>query len=122
MKMEWSPEAVEQLRARFGAKLAGFRIVYDIDGCGCAVNGVPALWAVNEGEPGDAAAESGPFPLWHAPQQQVFFEEALRISYLPERRSFSLTSDSQTYTTRLVIEDRRASQIQRKEDESIAEN
>lgn len=24
------------------------KLVYDIEGCGCAVDGVPALWLVNE--------------------------------------------------------------------------
>lgn len=114
MKMEWSPKAVVQLQARFGTDVPGFRLVYDTEGCGCAVNGVPALWAVNGASPGDVAAVSEPLNLWLDPQQSVFFEDALRISYLPERRSFLLASDNQTYTTRLVIEDHRT-QIQKKE-------
>jgi len=114
VKMEWSPEAADQLRARFGADVPGFRLVYDTEGCGCAVNGVPALWAVDRALPGDVAADSGTPALWLDPQQSVFFEDVLRISYLPARQSFSLTSDNQTYTTRLVLEDHRT-QIQKKE-------
>lgn len=116
MKMIWSPDAEAELRARFGADVPGFRLVYDTEGCGCAVNGVPALWAVDGASPGDVAAEGGSIALWIDEQQRVFFDDALRIEYRPERRSFSLASDNQTYTTRLVVEDRRA-QIQRKEDE-----
>jgi len=116
VKMAWSAEATAELQAQFGADVPGFRLVYDIEGCGCAVNGVPALWAVDGAMPGDVATDSGPLKLWIDSQQRVFFDDALRIHFLPDRRSFSLTSDNQTYTTRLVIEDRRT-QIQRKEDE-----
>lgn len=116
LKMTWSPDAEAVLRTRFGADISGFRLVYDTEGCGCAVNGVPALWAVDGAMPGDVAAESGPLALWLDEQQSVFFDDALRIDYRSDRQSFSLASDNQTYTTRLVIEDRRT-QIQRKEDE-----
>lgn len=108
MKIEWSPDAVERLRERFGTHVAGFRLVYDIEGCGCAVDGVPALWAVDDAAPGDVAADSEPIALWHDPRQSAFFEEDMRIAYSPERKSFALVSDNQTYTTRLVLEDRRA--------------
>ncbi|MDT2273842.1 iron-sulfur cluster biosynthesis family protein [Paenibacillus larvae] len=32
------------------------KLVYDIEGCGCAVDGVPALWLVNECKPTDKIA------------------------------------------------------------------
>lgn len=107
MKMTWSPEAEAVLRARFGADVPGFRLVYDTEGCGCAVNGVPALWAVDGAMPGDVSADSGPLRLWLNGQQSVFFDDALRLDYRSDRRSFTLASDNQTYTTRLVVEDHR---------------
>ena len=114
--MTWSPDAEAALRARFGADVAGFRLVYDTEGCGCAVNGVPALWAVDGPMPGDVEADSGPLALWIDEQQSVFFDEALKLDFRPDRQSYTLASDNQTYTTRLVVEDRRA-RIPRKEDE-----
>lgn len=108
MKMTWSKDAVAALRARFGDDVAGFRLVYDIDGCGCGVNGVPALWAVDSAQSGDIRADSEPLALWIDPQQRVFFDDALRIGYVPERSAFTLASDQMTYTSRLVVEDRRA--------------
>lgn len=107
MKIEWSGEAVDQLRARFGSDIRGFRLVYDTEGCGCAVNGVPALWAVDHPEPNDATAEGGPLALWHDPRHAVFFDDLLRVSFMPERQSFRLSSDNQIYTTRLVLTDHR---------------
>lgn len=107
MEMLWSDEAVERLRARYGTERTAFRLAYDTEGCGCAVNGVPALWAVDGPFPGDVPAQSGSFPLWHDPRQELFFEDTLRIDYLQDRQSFRLFSDSQTYTTRLVLADYR---------------
>jgi uncharacterized protein YqkB len=107
MKMIWSDEAVDQLRAKFGADVRSFRLVYDTEGCGCAVNGVPALWAVNEPGHTDIAADSRPFALYHDPRHEIFFDETLRVGFVPERQSFRLSSDSQTYTTRMILADQR---------------
>lgn len=107
MKMVWSPDAVSELMTRYGADATDWRLVYDTEGCGCAVNGVPALWAVDGPGSGDVLAESGDFRLWHDPRHEVFFDETLRIGFDPERRSFRLSSDGQIYTSRLVLADRR---------------
>ncbi|WP_123040688.1 iron-sulfur cluster biosynthesis family protein [Cohnella candidum] len=107
MKIQWSAESVEKLREKFGQDIRGFRLVYDTEGCGCAVNGVPALWASDGPGPDDVAADSEPLTLWHDPKHEVFFDEVLRVAFLPDRQSFRLSSDSQTYTTRLVLEDHR---------------
>ncbi|WP_276351461.1 iron-sulfur cluster biosynthesis family protein [Cohnella caldifontis] len=107
MKMAWSEEAVRQLRERYGPDVTGFRLVYDTEGCGCAVNGVPALWAVDAPAPGHETAESEPFALSIDPRQALFFEDALRIDYRSDNRSFRLSSDSQIYTSRLILADRR---------------
>jgi uncharacterized protein YqkB len=107
MKIECTPEAIDQLKARFGSPLPAFRFVYDTEGCGCAVNGVPALWATSSCVPGDVPAESQTLAIWHDPRHALFFEDRLRISWLPERGSFTLAGDGQIYTTRLTIQDRR---------------
>ncbi|MFC5700004.1 iron-sulfur cluster biosynthesis family protein [Cohnella faecalis] len=107
MKISWSPEASDELLRRYGDDAVEWRLVYDTEGCGCAVNGVPALWAVTGPEPDDSAADSTPFKLWHDPRQAVFFDDELRVSFNSEKMSFSLASDGQIYTSRLVLADRR---------------
>jgi carbonic anhydrase len=107
MKMVWSPEAVAELRSRYGSDVAAWRLVYDTEGCGCAVNGVPALWAVTGPEQNDVAAVSEPFALWHDPRQALFFDDTLHISYQADKQSFRLSSDGQIYTSRMVLADRR---------------
>jgi uncharacterized protein YqkB len=107
MKIVCSPDAVQKLRTRYGPDVAAFRLVYDTEGCGCAVNGVPALWAVDEAAAGDIAADSEPFVIWHDPRHAVYFDETLRIDYRSDMKSFRLASDSQIYTSRMVLADRR---------------
>ena len=108
MKIEWSEEAAKALRDRFGTEPGPLKLVYDAEGCGCAVSGVPALWVVDAPLPDDVRAESDAFELWHERRHEIFFDEALRIGYLPDVRSFSLVSDTQIYTNRLAVLDRRS--------------
>jgi uncharacterized protein YqkB len=107
MKMVWSPDAVAQLRVRYGSDVTEFRLVYDTEGCGCAVNGVPALWVVDEPGRDDIRADSEPFQLWHDPRHALYFDDTLTLNYLAERQSFRLSSDNQIYTTRMVLADHR---------------
>src|SRR5262249_52363118 len=109
MMVQWSNEALREMESRFGADAKIWTLVYDTEGCGCAVNGVPALWAQDGPEPGHKRAESEGPQVWHEPRHEVFFEERLRVGYLPEHRSFTLTSDGQIYTNRLRLLDRRTS-------------
>lgn len=108
MKIECTPEAIAQLIKRFGSPLPAFRLVYDTEDCGCAVSGVPALWAAAADVPGDVCAASETLSIWHNPRHALFFEAHLRISWLPDRGSFALAGDGQIYTTRLAIVDRRS--------------
>jgi uncharacterized protein YqkB len=107
MKISWSEEAVRQIRERFGSDAAHLRLVYDTEGCGCAVNGVPALWVVDERAPGDIAVDCEPFGVSIDPKHEVFFEDVLRIDYRSDVRCFRLSSDNQIYTSRLIPADRR---------------
>lgn len=107
MKVSWSDQALEALRDRFGTDSIVLKLAYDTEGCGCAVNGVAALWAVDAPPPGDARADSEPVHVWYDKQHAIFFDEELRVGYRPEHRTFSLASDGQIYSNRLTVQDRR---------------
>jgi uncharacterized protein YqkB len=108
LKVTWSPDAAAELKRRYGDQKTDWRLVYDTEGCGCAVNGVPALWAISHPERDDIPAFGQPFTLWYDPHHAVFFDDELRIAFDPVKQSFSLFSDGQIYTTRLLIADRRS--------------
>jgi uncharacterized protein YqkB len=107
MRIGWSEEAVRQIRERYGPDAVQLRLVYDTEGCGCAVNGVPALWVVDAKAPGDVAVDCEPLGMSIDPRHEVFFEDHMRIDYRPDARCFRLFSDNQIYASRLVPLDRR---------------
>jgi uncharacterized protein YqkB len=109
MKVIWSQDAAAELKRRYGDNATNWRLVYNTEGCGCAVNGVPALWAVSQPERDDIPATGQPFTLWHDPNHAVFFDDELRITFDPVKKSFGLSSDGHIYTTRLLLADRRSS-------------
>lgn len=110
MIIEWSEAAVAALRARTGDSSAVWKLVSDSEGCGCAMNGVPALWAVDAPEKDDLQAVSDPISLWYEPRHAIFFDEKMRITYNEQLRAFTLASDGQIYTNRLAVRDRRHAQ------------
>jgi len=107
MKIDWSEAAIRETTVRFGADAKLWKLIFDAEGCGCSVDGVPLLAAVDLFVPGDAQADSNAFEVGYELRHEVFFDEHLRIDYSPERRSFSLSSDGQIYTNRLKLQDNR---------------
>jgi uncharacterized protein YqkB len=83
------------------------RLVYDTEGCGCAVNGVPALWIVPEADPKDIEAEASPFQLVYNPRQEVFFEDRMSIDFHPGNKSYILKSNNQIYNAGMNVIDKR---------------
>ena len=97
MRIAFTEPAIAALRAQFGPDV-NLRLIYDTEGCGCAVNGVPALRVIARAEPDDARAESDAFAVYYAPRQAVFFEEELTVGYAADKRSFILKSKQQIYS------------------------
>lgn len=96
MYITFSPDAREQIISQYGED-AVFKLVYDSEGCGCAVSGVPALWLMKAPEQSDLKASSNAFNVYYEARQSVFFEEELTITYIPKTLSYQLKSKQQTY-------------------------
>jgi uncharacterized protein YqkB len=86
------------------------KLVYDNEGCGCAVNGVPALWILDEPMQGDLTALGEPYPVYYASEHEVYFENRLKIDGDDKATRLSLKSDQQIYTTLFRIIDKRTRQ------------
>ena len=107
MILEWSETALEEIAARYGQDARTWKLVSDSEGCGCAMNGVAALWLIEEPDTGDLQAGSNGVEVWYEKRHEVFFDERMRVSYDPSKRAFKLASDGQIYSNRLRLEDRR---------------
>lgn len=79
------------------------KLVYDIEGCGCAVDGVPALWLVSECKPTDKITRGSSFDVLYNPKQEIFFEEDLKLDYSEHSRAFTLSSPHQIYSVSLNL-------------------
>jgi uncharacterized protein YqkB len=107
MHLTLSGEAAEMLRQRQGDRPGVLRLVYDTEGCGCAVDGVPMLWLTDAPAAGDMAIAGQPLQVWTDPRQTIFFEDEVRLDYRDASRTFRLQSDSQIYNSMLQLIDRR---------------
>ncbi|QHW34472.1 iron-sulfur cluster biosynthesis family protein [Paenibacillus rhizovicinus] len=103
MHFTFSPSAVEQLSGPLSDGSKSLKLLYDTEGCGCVMSGVPTLLVVDEPEANDKLGSGSPYPVWYEPNYEVFFEPELKIDYNPSRNAFILKSDSQTYTPNLRL-------------------
>lgn len=88
---------------------AGYvKLIYDTDGCGCAVNGVTALWLVKERGSFDAdLPNNASLPMLIDRHQTVFYEDHMKLDAGTVAGSFVLSSPQQIYSTHVVCSDRR---------------
>ncbi|GGD64121.1 iron-sulfur cluster biosynthesis family protein [Paenibacillus nasutitermitis] len=103
MHFTFTSSAVEQLSGHLKNKDRSLRLLYDTEGCGCVVSGVPALQLIKAPSSDDKLGDGEPYSVWYEPRYEVFFEPRLRIDYDKNRNAFSLKSDNQIYTTNLKL-------------------
>ncbi|MCF2942643.1 iron-sulfur cluster biosynthesis family protein [Paenibacillus tarimensis] len=102
MRMTFTTNAVSKLES--GSPGTGkLKLLYDTEGCGCVMSGVPALQWITAPAQGDVKAESLPFEVWYEPRFEVFFEDTLQVDYSDSSHSFILKSDNQTYTNHMRV-------------------
>lgn len=107
MIIHWSDDAIGEIKSRYGEDATLWKLVSDSEGCGCAMNGVAAFWAIPSVQEGELKAQSNAFEVWYEKRHEVFFDERMSVTYQPEHRAFKLASDGQIYSNRLRLEDRR---------------
>ncbi|WP_010273627.1 iron-sulfur cluster biosynthesis family protein [Paenibacillus senegalensis] len=108
MHVEVTERAAKQAAAQVGAD-GVLQLVYDSEGCGCAVSGVPQLWIISS-EDADLEllkAADAPVPILYEQRHEVFFEEELKLDYIPEKLSFRLNSKQQIYNNSMSLIDKR---------------
>ncbi|CAM2788120.1 iron-sulfur cluster biosynthesis family protein [Paenibacillus sediminis] len=107
MKIMLSNQAEDTIKQRLGQQPGVVRLVYDTEGCGCAVSGVPGLWITDKNEPNDMKMDSSAIPFWMDRRQAVFFDEDLQLDIQSGPQSFRLHSDSQFYGLNIKLIDKR---------------
>jgi len=105
MMIQVTPLAEKKLTERLGDQPGIFKLFYDTEGCGC--DGINVLLIVNEANAGDLSVEAGKLPFVVAHQQEIFYEDKLRLDADARHASFKLDSDSQIYGTNVLVRDMR---------------
>jgi len=100
-------DAIGQAMSR--AKKGRLKLVYDTEGCGCAVSGVPALWIVDEPVGRESVYSGEPFEVWVETKDEVFFEDRMTIDYMENGLRYVLKSSSQIYSAYMNLIDKRPS-------------
>lgn len=108
MNIELTVDAERKLKEQIGETPGSVRLIYDTEGCGCAVNGIPGLQIINEMDPDDVVVMTGDsIPFVINRRQEVFFEDFMKLDVLPELSSFRLDSRNQSYGTNIQLVDTR---------------
>ncbi|CAN7694065.1 iron-sulfur cluster biosynthesis family protein [Paenibacillus sp. LjRoot56] len=83
------------------------KLVFDTEGCGCSVNGVPTLWLVSEANGDDISAVTDTFPLIFKAKDEIFFEDNMKIDFHEGNKSYILKSNNQIYNAGMSLVDKR---------------
>jgi uncharacterized protein YqkB len=103
MEIILTAAAAEKIKDRTSGRDGYLKLKYDTDGCGCAVNGVIALWFVPEIEDHDMAIETNDRPIYVEKAKIVFFDEHMKIDFSKETNSFQLKSPSEILNGRMSL-------------------
>lgn len=103
MNIQVTPLAERKLTERLGGKPGMFKLFFDTEGCGC--DGITVLLIVNEAAPDDVRIEAGSLPFIVSGQQEIFYEDRMRLDGEERFSSFKLDSDSQIYGKNIQLRD-----------------
>jgi uncharacterized protein YqkB len=87
--------ATEKINERLNNRDGYLKLKYDTDDCGCAVNGVVALWFISELETDDIAIETNDRTVYAEKSKMVFFDEQMKIDFSQASNCFQLKSPQQ---------------------------
>lgn len=109
MNIQVTPLAERKLTERLGGKPGLFKLFFDTEGCGC--DGINVLLIVDEAAPGDIHIEAGSLPFIVSGQQEIFYEDRMRLDGEERFSSFKLDSDSQIYSKNILVRDLRGTGV-----------
>lgn len=107
MKIQLTPLAEAKLKQQLGEQPGIFKLFYDTVGCGC--DGINVLLIIDHAEDGDVPVQADPLPFIISGQQEIFYEDHLRLDAEEHYASFKLSSDSQIYGSNILVRDIRGS-------------
>ncbi|MDQ0192765.1 iron-sulfur cluster biosynthesis family protein [Paenibacillus wynnii] len=108
MIIQVTPLAEKKLRDRLGDQPGIFKLFYDTVDCGC--DGINVLLIMNEATNEDTRIEAGSLSFVVSRQQEIFYEDKMRLDAEERFSSFKLDSDSQIYGNNILVRDMRTNE------------
>lgn len=105
MRVDMTNLTKEKLQQSLGGRPGYFKLVGESEGCSAA--GVYSLHLISEPLPTDIAFESGGFTFLVDRQQEILFDEVMRLLAHDHFPTFRLSSDSMLYSNNVVLKDNR---------------
>jgi uncharacterized protein YqkB len=87
--------AADKINEKIAGREGYLKLVYDTDGCGCAVNGVVALWFVPEVEDDEIAIQTNDRTIYVEKSKTVFLDEQMKVDFSKPTNWFQLKSPQQ---------------------------
>ncbi|WP_210365651.1 iron-sulfur cluster biosynthesis family protein [Bacillus sp. REN3] len=106
MKIKVTAAAEKKLKEKMAGKPGFLKLKYDIDGCGCAVNGVAALWLEDERERNETEIRTDSFPIYIEASREVFFDDEMTIDYSAATGCYQLKSPNEYLNPRMSYLDK----------------
>ncbi|WP_413309015.1 iron-sulfur cluster biosynthesis family protein [Bacillus sp. 1P10SD] len=104
MQIDITAAAIEKINERTADRKGFLKLKYDTDGCGCAVNGVIALWfvpAIDQDD--DLAIETNDRPVYVEKAKTVFLDDDMKIDFSQTANCFQLKSPQQILNGRMSL-------------------
>jgi uncharacterized protein YqkB len=106
VKITFTEKAIEKLKPILSRTKKQLKLKYDTDDCGCAVNGITALWLVGEADHDDVVVETNFVPILLEKPRLVFYDETMTIDTVESAGCFQLKSPSQIINPRMSLVER----------------
>lgn len=106
MQMTITEAAEKKLNERIAGKPGYLKLVYDIEGCGCAVSGVPTLWLVDVVGADDIELKTATRSIYMEKEKQIFFDETMSLDFHVNSNCFQLKSPGQYLNARMSLVDK----------------
>ena len=106
MKIEWTGTAEQKIEEKLNGLNGHIKLKYDTEGTGCVMNGVTALWLVDEPDSDDERIGTNGRPVYVEKSKMIFMDEQMKIDFVPEVNSFQLKSPNQMLNPRMSFMNR----------------
>jgi uncharacterized protein YqkB len=103
VNITFTDKAIKQLTPILTQTGRMLKLKYDTDGCGCLVDGVIALWLVDEADDDDIAVETNFVPVLVEKSRLIFYDDVMTIDVVEGKNCFQLKSPGQILNPRMSL-------------------